>query len=484
MALRILATTDRDFGEQFARLRPRAANDPTIERAASRIVDAVRRRGDAALLEAIARYDRVRLSAAELEVPRAEVEAAVQQLSPAARRALSFAAQRIAAFHRHQRERSWQYRDALGFVLGQRLQPLDRVGVYVPGGHAAYPSSVLMNVIPARVAGVKEVVMATPAGPSGVAPAVLAAAAIAGVDRVYRMGGAQAVAALAYGTATIPKVDKIVGPGNAWVQAAKRLVFGVVDIDGIAGPSEVVVIADEHAAPEFVAADLLAQAEHGSGDECALLLTPCRALALATQAEVERQLRGLSRRPSIARVLARRAAAVVVRDLNEAIALAEDVAPEHLELLVRNPRRWLGHIRHAGAVFVGPWAPAPVGDYAAGPNHVLPTGGTARFFSPLGVYDFVHRTSVVEASREALRRLAPVVTTLAALEGYDAHAAAVQVRFAQCPVHSNGEATRQAAHGAARMQGVVRTQPHRQRHDNGKKGSSHGQGEKTRRTRR
>ena len=484
MALRILATTDRDFGEQFARLRPRPANDPTIERAAGRIVDAVRRRGDAALLEAIARYDRVRLSAAELEVPRAEVEAAVQQLPPAARRALSFAAQRIAAFHRHQRERSWQYRDALGFVLGQRLHPLDRVGVYVPGGHAAYPSSVLMNVIPARVAGVKEVVMATPAGPSGVAPAVLAAAAIAGVDRVYRMGGAQAVAALAYGTATVPKVDKIVGPGNAWVQAAKRLVFGVVDIDGIAGPSEVVVIADEHAAPECVAADLLAQAEHGSGDECALLLTPCRALALATQAEVERQLRGLSRRQSIARVLARRAAVVVVRDLNEAIALAEDVAPEHLELLVRNPRRWLPHIRHAGAVFVGPWAPAPVGDYAAGPNHVLPTGGTARFFSPLGVYDFVHRTSVVEASRDALRRLAPVVTTLAALEGYDAHAAAVQVRFAQCPVHTNVGPTRPVAQGGARMRRVLRTQPNRQRHDNGKKGSSHGQGEKTRHTRR
>ncbi|GBD26970.1 Histidinol dehydrogenase [bacterium HR30] len=435
MPLRILVTEEPNFAQNFAALRPHAVLDPAVERSARRIVEMVRRRGDAAVIEVTARFEGVRLAARDFLVPPARLRRAVDSLPAAAVNALKRAAQRIHAFHRHQRERSWLYRDAAGFALGQRVLPLDRVGVYVPGGHAAYPSSVLMNVIPARVAGVREVVMVTPGGPHGPAPAVLAAAAVAGVDRVYRIGGAQAVAALAYGTETIPKVDKIVGPGNAWVQAAKRLVFGVVDIDGIAGPSEVVIIADEHANPEYVAADLLAQAEHGSGDECALLLTPCRALALATQAEVERQLRGLSRRKAIARVLSRRGAAVVVRDLDEAVALANDIAPEHLELLVRRPKPWLEKIRNAGAVFLGPWAPAPVGDYAAGPNHVLPTGGTARFFSALGVYDFVKRSSIVRGSRRALAKLAPVVTTLAELEGYDAHANAVRARFAECPVH-------------------------------------------------
>ncbi|MCX8072772.1 MAG: histidinol dehydrogenase [Candidatus Binatia bacterium] len=435
MPLRILVSGDHDFAGVFATLRPRSALDPAVERSARKIVEDVRRRGDAAVLAATARFDGVRLAVADLLVPQSRLRDAQNALPAPAVRALKIAAQRIAAFHRRQRERSWKFRDRLGFVLGQREVPLERVGVYVPGGHAVYPSSVLMNVIPARVAGVREIVMVTPGGVDGPAAAVLAAAAIAGVDRVYRIGGAQAVAALAFGTATIPKVDKIVGPGNAWVQAAKRLVFGAVDIDGIAGPSEVVIVADEHANPEYVAADLLAQAEHGSGDECALLFTPCRALALATQAEVQRQLQSLPRRQAIARVLSRRAAAVVVRDLEEAVALAEEVAPEHLELMVQEPKPWLERIRHAGAVFVGPWAPAPVGDYAAGPNHVLPTGTTARFFSPLGVYDFVKRSSIVQGTRAGLRRLAPVVTTLAELEGYQAHANAVRVRFANCPLH-------------------------------------------------
>lgn len=435
MPVRILCTTDDDFAARFAQVRPRAPHDPRVERAARAIVESVRRRGDAALMAATRRFEGVTLSARSLEVPRQAIDDAWPTLAPAARRALQQAAKRIAAFHRRQRERSWQYRDALGFVLGQRLLPLERVGVYVPGGHAAYPSSVLMNAIPARVAGVREIVMVTPSGTTGPAPAVLAAARIAGVDRVFRVGGAQAVAALAFGTETIPKVDKIVGPGNAWVQAAKRLVFGAVDIDGVAGPSEVVLVADEHAAPELVAADLLAQAEHGSGDECALLLTPCRALAIAAQAEIERQLRGLARRAAIARVLQRRGALIVTRDLAEALELANRVAPEHLELFVRNPGAALAQVQHAGAVFLGPWAPAPVGDYAAGPNHVLPTGATARFFSPLGVYDFVKRTSIMRGTRRALARLAPTVTTLAALEGYDAHAAAVRIRFASCRLH-------------------------------------------------
>ncbi len=432
MRVRVLSTQARDFAQQFAAIRERGAGgSPRVEAQARRIVDAVRRRGDDALIELTRRYDGVTLSPARLRVTDAELAAAQAAVAPAALRALRLAARRIAAFHRRQRVRSWSYRDAAGLRLGQRITPLQRVGLYVPGGHAAYPSSVLMNAIPARVAGVREVMMVSPAGRGGFNPAVLAAAAIAGVDAVFRVGGAQAVAALAYGTKTIPAVDKIVGPGNAWVQAAKRIVYGTVDIDKIAGPSEVLVIADRSADPEHVAADLLAQAEHGSGDECAVLLTPSRAVASAVQAAMERQLHGLPRRAAIARVLRRRGALVVVRNLAEAVEVAETVAPEHLELIVKDPHRWARRIRNAGALFLGPFAPAPLGDYVAGPNHVLPTGGTARFFSPLGVYDFVKRTSVVSATREGLRRLTPAVVRLATLEGYDAHAAAVRCRFAR-----------------------------------------------------
>ncbi len=396
---------------------------------ARRIVEAVRRRGDRALIELTRRFDGVTLTPSRLRVSAAEIAAAQSAVPAAALRALRLAARRIAAFHRRQRTRSWSYRDAAGLRMGQQITPLQRVGLYVPGGHAAYPSSVLMNAIPARVAGVHEVIMVSPAGPRGFNPAVLAAAAIAGVDTVYRVGGAQAVAALAYGTKSIPAVDKIVGPGNAWVQAAKKFVYGTVDIDSIAGPSEVLVIADRSANAEYVAADLLAQAEHGSGDECAVLLTPSRPLAVAVQAAIDRQLQQLPRRADIARVLRRRGALVVVRSLAEAVEVADTVAPEHLELMVENPQRWARRIRNAGALFLGHFSPAPLGDYVAGPNHVLPTGGTARFFSPLGVYDFVKRTSIVSATRDGLRRLAPAVARLATLEGYEAHAAAVRCRF-------------------------------------------------------
>ncbi|HVO23711.1 MAG TPA: histidinol dehydrogenase [Candidatus Margulisiibacteriota bacterium] len=430
MLVRVLSTQERDFARQFAAIRERGAGASVqVETQARKIVDAVRRRGDRALVAYTRRFDGVTLSPAHLRVSDADIAAAQAAVAPAALRALRLAARRIAAFHRRQRVRSWSYRDTIGLRLGQQITPLRRVGLYVPGGHAAYPSSVLMNAIPARVAGVREVVMVSPAGRGGVNPAVLAAAAIAGIDAVYRIGGAQAVAALAYGTKTIAPVDKIVGPGNAWVQAAKKIVYGTVDIDKIAGPSEVLVIADRNADPEHVAADLLAQAEHGSGDECAVLLTPSRPLAFAVQAAIERQLQRLPRRGDIARVLRRRGALVVVRSLAEAVEVAESVAPEHLELMVARPRRWAGQIRNAGALFLGPFAPAPLGDYVAGPNHVLPTGGTARFFSPLGVYDFVKRTSVVSATRHGLRRLAPAVIGLATLEGYDAHAAAVRCRF-------------------------------------------------------
>jgi histidinol dehydrogenase len=429
--IRLLSTRQPDFARQFAAIRERGTGaSARVDAQARRIVDAVRRRGDRALIELTARFDKVALRPQQLRVDAGELRAAEATVPVRAQQALRLAARRIAAFHRHQRSASWAYRDPTGLRLGQRVTPLDCVGLYVPGGHAAYPSSVLMNAIPARVAGVRQIVMVSPAGPGGFNPAVLVAARIAGVDAIYRVGGAQAVAALAYGTATVPRVDKIVGPGNAWVQAAKRLVYGTVDIDSIAGPSEVLVVADGNADPAYVAADLLAQAEHGSGDECAVLLTPTRRLALAVQQEIARQLPHLPRRRDIARVLQRRGALVVVRSLREALVVADAVAPEHLELMVDEPERWAARVRHAGAIFLGPYAPAPLGDYVAGPNHVLPTGGTARFFSPLGVYDFVKRTSIVSASRAALRRLAPTIERLAGLEGYAAHAAAVRCRFA------------------------------------------------------
>ncbi|HVM97385.1 MAG TPA: histidinol dehydrogenase [Candidatus Acidoferrales bacterium] len=432
MLIRILSSTDTDFSRQFAVIRERGAStNDAVDQQARRIVEAVRRRGDRAVIEMTSRYDGVKLKPATLRVGEREIAAALAAVPAAEIRALRLAARRIAAFHKRQVTRSWSYRDALGFKLGQQITPLSRVGVYVPGGHAAYPSSVLMNAVPARVAGVREVIMVSPRGRAGFNPAVLAAASIAGVDAVYQVGGAQAVAALAYGTQSIPAVDKIVGPGNAWVQAAKKMVYGTVDIDGIAGPSEVLVIADRTANPAYVAADLLAQAEHGSGDECAVLLTTSRPLAIAVQAELARQLAVLPRRADIARVLKRRGALVVVRDLNEAVTVADQVAPEHLELIVAGAERWAPRIRNAGAMFLGPYAPAPLGDYLAGPNHVLPTGGSARFFSPLGVYHFVKRTSVVSATRRGLQRLAPSIERLAKLEGYQAHAAAVQIRFAR-----------------------------------------------------
>jgi histidinol dehydrogenase len=307
------------------------------------------------------------------------------------------------------------------------VRALDRVGVYVPGGTAAYPSSVLMNVIPAKVAGVGEVIGVTPAG-GGIPAPVLAAASIAGVDRLFRVGGAQAVAALAYGTRSIPRVDKICGPGNIWVATAKRLVFGTVDIDMIAGPSEVLIVADAGARPDLVAADLLAQAEHDPL-AAAILVTPSRALVARVQAELTAQLARLPRRTIARRALRRQGTAFVTRSLAGAVELANRLAPEHLELAVRRPERWLGAVRHAGAIFLGEHAPEAFGDYLAGPNHILPTGGSARFASPLGVYDFVKRSSVIGASVRTLRRLGPAVACLARLEGLDAHAVAVTSRL-------------------------------------------------------
>jgi histidinol dehydrogenase len=437
MTFRLLDSSSDDFSRFLNALTNRRGdNCGAVDRDVVAIIDAVRRRGDRALIDLTRKFDGVKLTPADLRVSAVELAAAYDALPHADRRALELAALRITEFHRHTLEKSFSYRDRYGMRLGQMVRPLERVGIYVPGGMGAYPSSVLMNAIPARVAGVGEIVMVSPAAKDGDRPAVLAAAAIAGVDEVYRLGGAQAIAALAYGTSSIRPVDKIVGPGNAWVQAAKRMVYGVTDIDKMAGPSEVLVVADEHAHPEWVAADLIAQAEHGSGDESAVLITPSRPLALAVIAAIDRALADLPRAPAVAKVLAKRGAAVVVRDLQEAFALANRIAPEHLELDIADPARWLNHVTAAGAVFVGAMSPAPLGDYLAGPNHVLPTGGSARFASPLGAYDFLKRTSIIEASTGALKALGPEVARLARMEGFEGHARAMELRLT--PVASNG----------------------------------------------
>jgi len=406
----------------------RAADGGKLDAAVAEIIATVRRGGDRALIDYARRFDRARLTPATLRVTGEELRAARDGLPAPERRALELAARRIAEFHRRTLEHSFAYRDRHGMRLGQIVRPLRRVGIYVPGGMGAYPSTVLMNALPARVAGVKQIAMVSPASAEGDRPAALAAAAIAGVDEVYRIGGAHAVAALAFGTKTIAPVDKIVGPGNAWVQAAKRMVFGAVDIDKMAGPSEVLVIADHKANPEWVAADLIAQAEHGSGDEAAILITPSRALAEASAAAVDRALRDLPRAAAVARVFRNRAAAVVVKDLDAAFELANQIAPEHLELEIEQAARWLGRVANAGAVFVGGRSPAPLGDYLAGPNHVLPTGGSARFASPLGAYDFLKRTSIIEASARSLRALGPAAARLARMEGFEAHARAIEIR--------------------------------------------------------
>lgn len=426
--IRVLRTSDRGFAALRAKLARRGeAIDAGVEPAVRAILADVRRRGDRALAAATLRFDRVRVPAKDLVVGRDRMRAACRELPAADLRALRLAASRIRAFHRRQRERSFRFRDASGVLLGQEVRPVDRAGLYVPGGRAFYPSSVLMNAIPARVAGVREVVAVSPPHEGGEPASLLAACWVAGVDRLFRVGGAQAVAALAWGTESVPRVDKIVGPGNAWVATAKRLVSGAVSIDMIAGPSEVLVIADESARAELVAADLLAQAEHDP-QASAICVTPSARLATAVARAVEEQLRTLPRAAIARRAIRDHGAVVVTRGLDEAIELANELAPEHLELAVRGARRLVARIRHAGAIFVGTATPEAFGDYLAGPNHVLPTGGTARFSSPLGVHDFVKRTSVIEATPRALARLAPPLLRLAAMEGLSAHAAAVSRR--------------------------------------------------------
>lgn len=430
MKPRRLWSAQADFDAVLSALtRYEAAQDAAVESAVRAIVDDVRTRGDAAVLEYTNRFDRMAASSvAALQVPPAELRAAVEGLGATERDALSAAAERVRRFHERQKAESWQYREADGTVLGQRVTPLDRAGLYVPGGKAAYPSSVLMNAIPAKVAGVGEIVMVCPT-PGGVRnPLVLAAAALAGVDRVLAIGGAQAIAALAYGTATVPRVDKIVGPGNAYVAAAKRQVFGQVGIDMIAGPSEILVICDGGTDPDWIAMDLFSQAEH---DELAqaILLSPDAAFLDRVEASIERLLPQMPRRDVIGASLAGRGALIHVRDLDEACAIADRVAPEHLELSVEDPERWAAKLRHAGAIFLGRYTSEALGDYCAGPNHVLPTAGTARFSSPLGVYDFQKRSSIIHASRDGARTLGRVASTLAHGEGLPAHARSAEYRL-------------------------------------------------------
>jgi len=427
MKIRLVKTTAAGFKPLIDRiLARRGTRDGAVERRVAEIVAAVQKQGDRALLRYTERFDGVRLSRATMEVKPAEIERALTEVPGRDLATLRFAAKRIAAFHRRQLQKSWEYHDPLGLRLGQRITPLERVGVYVPGGKASYPSTVLMNSIPARVAGVKEIIMASPIGNDGAI--ILAAAHIAGVDRIFRVGGAQAIAALAFGTKSIPKVDKIVGPGNIFVATAKRLVFGEVNIDSIAGPSEILLLVDASADPLHVAADMLSQAEH---DElaAALCVTSSMATARKIQSAVENQLLGTKRQAITLKSLAKYGAIIVARGAKEMVELANAIAPEHVELIVKKPQRLARQIRNAGAMFLGPYSAPPLGDYLAGPNHVLPTGGSARFFSPLGTYDFLKRTTVIQAQRRALLSLAPKLTQLARLEGLDDHARAVEVRF-------------------------------------------------------
>jgi histidinol dehydrogenase len=430
--MRRLSSSQADFDVVLAKLLAfEGAQDAQVDETVAAILADVKARGDEALIEYTRRFDRVDAScAAELEIGRDECDRALAALPPAQRSALETAAQRVRDYHERQRVQSWSYQDAHGNELGQRVTPLDRVGVYVPGGKAAYPSSVIMNVMPAKVAGVREIVMAVPTPQGERNPLVLAAAALCGVDRVFAMGGAQAVGAMAYGTATVPAVDKIVGPGNAYVAAAKRRVFGVVGIDMIAGPSEILVVSDGRSNPDWIAMDLFSQAEH---DELAqaILVSPDGAFLDAVAESIERQLPEMLRKEVIRQALDGRGALIRVRDLDEACDIVNRIAPEHLELSVEDAEPLLAKIRHAGAIFIGRYASEALGDYCAGPNHVLPTSGTARFSSPLGVYDFQKRSSLIRITREGALELGRIAVELAEGEGLTAHARSAEYRLAE-----------------------------------------------------
>jgi histidinol dehydrogenase len=432
-----LSTLDASFQADFkARLHWSADADAAIEERVAAILADVQQRGDAAVLDYTQRFDGLTAASVQaLELTQAELKAAFDGLPAAQRTALQAAAARVRSYHEAQKKasgESWSYRDEDGTLLGQKVTPLDRVGIYVPGGKAAYPSSVLMNAIPAQVAGVGEIIMVVPTPRGEKNPLVLAAAYVAGVSRAFTIGGAQAVAALAYGTATVPAVDKITGPGNAYVAAAKRRVFGTVGIDMIAGPSEILVLADGSTPADWVAMDLFSQAEH---DELAqsILLSPDAAYIDAVQAAIDRLLPAMPRAAIIAKSLSDRGALIHTRSMEEACALSNRIAPEHLEVSSREPGRWEPLLKHAGAIFLGAYTSESLGDYCAGPNHVLPTSGTARFSSPLGVYDFQKRSSLIEVSEAGAQVLGPVAAELAYGEGLQAHARAAEFRLHKVP---------------------------------------------------
>lgn len=430
--IRRFSSSDLDFATRFARLLAKNVQfDQAVHQTVLEILTRVRREGDAAVLEYTRRFDSLAAaSVAELELPQERLQQALANLPAAQREALKAAATRIRAYAEQQKLTSWHYRDEFGNLLGQKITPLDRVGLYVPGGKAAYPSSVLMNALPAKVAEVPELIMVVPTPAGEVNELVLAAAAVAGADRVFRIGGAQAIAALAYGTETIPKVDKIVGPGNVYVATAKKLVFGEVGIDMIAGPSEILIIADGTTDPQWIAMDLFSQAEHDE-DAQALLLCPDSAYLDRVSASIAGLLPQMPRQQVIRASIEKRGALIQVRDLDEACELANRIAPEHLELAVAEPDRLLPKLRHAGAIFLGPHTAEALGDYCAGPNHVLPTSGTARFSSPLGAYDFQKRTSLIGCSAEGASSLAEIAKVLAEGEGLTAHARSAEYRIKQ-----------------------------------------------------
>ena len=429
IAIKRFSSADADFKQRLDDLLAfESAQDESVDRTVAAILADVKARGDAAVVEHTNRFDRLAVkSIAELELTRSELQQALDDLPKDQRDALEAAARRVRSYHERQPLQSWQYEEADGTLLGQKVTPLDRVGLYVPGGKASYPSSVLMNAIPAKVAGVKELIMVVPTPGGERNPLVLAAAALAGVDRVFCVGGAQAVGALAYGTQTVPQVDKIVGPGNAYVAAAKRRVFGVVGIDMVAGPSEILVICDGKTDPDWVAMDLFSQAEH---DELAqsILLCPDASYIERIVASIEKLLPTMPRQAVIRASLENRGALIEVRDLDEACAIANRIAPEHLELSLADAEQWVAKIHHAGAIFIGPYTSESLGDYCAGPNHVLPTSGSARFSSPLGVYDFQKRSSLIRVSQAASKVLGGIASTLAKGEGLPAHARSADYR--------------------------------------------------------
>ncbi len=427
--MKILDAKSSEFEEYFQRVRNRGRLfDADLSRTVEGILRDVILRGDDAVFEYTARWDGFFASRDTIEASPREREEASRKVAPADRELLGVAAGRIERFHERQRQQSWTMQEEEGIELGQMILPLERIGIYVPGGLASYPSTVLMAGIPARIAGVREIILATPCRGGILQPLVAAAAELAGVTRIFKIGGAQAIAAMAFGTRCVPRVDKIVGPGNAYVAAAKRMVFGQVGIDMIAGPSEVLIIADKSADVSCAAADLLAQAEHDSM-AAAVCITPYRDLALDVSAEVEKQIGQLARKEIAAVSIKHYGAAIITRDLQGAVDLANRFAPEHLELMVDNPRSYLDGIKNAGAVFLGASSPEVLGDYIAGPNHVLPTGGTARFASPLGVYDFYKRTSILSFSRDALARYGDMTIRLAEHEGLQGHGKSISRRL-------------------------------------------------------